>query len=118
MTDKEERGWTDEERIERAIVLQVLRDDHDERWARAELELEISDFPPLAVNEALARLDAEGVVSSMASRCGRRRVRAASTRSAWCRSDAWLGGRAQQHGAARDPPRTARRRTGRRCQLR
>ena len=29
------------ERAERAIVLQVLRDDHDERWSRGELEVEL-----------------------------------------------------------------------------
>jgi hypothetical protein len=35
---QEQRGWMDEEQVERAIVLQVLRDDHPERWTRAELE--------------------------------------------------------------------------------
>jgi len=64
----------DDEIAERAIVLQVLRDDHDERWARAELEGEIYDIEPLAISEALERLREEGVVrisgeSVWASRC-------------------------------------------------
>jgi hypothetical protein len=66
---------TDEEQIERALVLQVLRNDHDERWTRAELEAE--DFDPLTVDEALRRLAAEGVVilegqQVRASTCARR----------------------------------------------
>jgi hypothetical protein len=79
MTDEqqEQRGWKDEVQVERAIVLQVLRDDHPERWTRAELEAEIFDFPPVIVNEALVRLEAEGVVildgeNVEASRCARR----------------------------------------------
>jgi hypothetical protein len=79
MTDEqqEQRGWMDEVQVERAIVLQVLRDDHPERWTRAELEAEIFDFPPVIVNEALVRLEAEGVVildgeDVEASRCARR----------------------------------------------
>jgi hypothetical protein len=49
MTDGQQEhqlGWTDEEQIERALVLQVLRNDHDERWTRAELEAEVFDFDP------------------------------------------------------------------------
>ena len=79
MTDEqqEQRGWMDEVQVERAIVLQVLRDDHPERWTRAELEAEVFDFAPLVVNEALVRLEAEGVVilngeKVEASRCARR----------------------------------------------
>ncbi len=52
----------DEEIAERAVVLQVLRDDHDERWARAELEREIYDIEPAAIAEALERLREHGVV--------------------------------------------------------
>jgi hypothetical protein len=33
---------------ERAIVLQLLRDDHDERWSRTELQAEVSDARPAA----------------------------------------------------------------------
>ncbi len=74
MTDEqqEQQGW----KVERAIVLQVLRDDHPERWTRAELEAEVFDFAPLIVNQALTRLEAEGVVildgeGVEASRCAR-----------------------------------------------
>lgn len=48
---------------ERAIVFQVLRDDHPEKWTRVELEQEASDIEPLTVSDALMSLEAEGVVS-------------------------------------------------------
>lgn len=44
-------------RIERAIILQFLRDDHEHRWSRAELEVEISNVEVLDISDALARLD-------------------------------------------------------------
>ena len=47
---------------ERAIVLQLLRDDHRDCWSRAELERELSDIAPLDISDALARLQTEGVV--------------------------------------------------------
>jgi hypothetical protein len=56
------REWTDPWVAERAIVLQVLRDDHDERWSRAELEREIYDIEPQALGEAMERLRQVGVV--------------------------------------------------------
>ncbi len=64
-------------RIERAIILQFLRDDHGDRWWRAELELEISNAEPLDISDALARLDQDGIVqisgeSVWASRAVRR----------------------------------------------
>ncbi len=67
-------GLDDEETAERAIVLQVLRDDHDERWSRVELEREIYDIEPPALGDALERLRREGVVhlsgqQVWASRC-------------------------------------------------
>ncbi len=49
-------------RIERAIILQLLRDDHGDRWSRAELEVEISNVEPLDISDALARLDQDGIV--------------------------------------------------------
>ncbi len=52
----------DDEIAERAIVLQVLRDDREERWSRAELESEIYDIEPVAIAEALERLCEVGVV--------------------------------------------------------
>jgi DNA-binding HxlR family transcriptional regulator len=48
--------------VERAIVLQLLRDDHGERWSRAELAGEIPDFEPAVLDEALARLEREGIL--------------------------------------------------------
>ncbi len=59
---------------QRAIVLQLLRDDHDPRWSRAELRREASDLDPQAVRDGLARLKAEGAVTTarehvLASRC-------------------------------------------------
>lgn len=78
------RGQADERRrdgdpwmVERAIVLQLLRDDHEERWVRAELAREISDFEPAALDEALALLERDGVLhleegSVRASRAARR----------------------------------------------
>jgi hypothetical protein len=70
-------GLKEEEIAERAVVLQVLRDDHRERWARAELEGEIYDIEPAAISEALKRLRKAGVVHISgemvwASQCARR----------------------------------------------
>jgi len=64
-------------RVERAIVLQVLRDDHGHHWSRAELEVAISNVDPIEISEALTRLDANHVVcvsgeSVWASRATRR----------------------------------------------
>lgn len=46
----------------RGIVLQVLRDDHPEWWARTELLERIADFPTAIVEVALGRLVEAGVV--------------------------------------------------------
>jgi len=43
-------------RLERAIVLQLLRDDHSSRWSREELASELG-AETLALEEALIRLD-------------------------------------------------------------
>ncbi len=64
-------------RIERAIILQFLRDDHGDRWSRAELEVEISNVQPPDISHPLARLDQDGTVhisgeSVSASRAVRR----------------------------------------------
>lgn len=63
--------------VERAIVLQILRDDHEERWEQVELAQEIPDFEPAVLEEALARLGRDGVLhreesSVWASRAARR----------------------------------------------
>jgi hypothetical protein len=52
----------EDRRLERAIILQVLRDDHEHRWSRSELELETADVEPLDISDALARLAADGIV--------------------------------------------------------
>ena len=64
-------------RIERAIVLQLLRDDHDERWSRAELAVEVNDVEPSVLRSAIADLERQGVVVAqdehvLASPCARR----------------------------------------------
>jgi DNA-binding MarR family transcriptional regulator len=67
--------WAGEPWIaERAIILQVLRDDRDERWSRAEMQTEVFDVDPSAISDALERLEWHGVVvryddEYMASRC-------------------------------------------------
>lgn len=74
--DKRQRGrdlWI----VERAIVLQTLRDDHEERWTSSELAREISDFEPAVLDEALAHLERDGVLhreesAVWASRAARR----------------------------------------------
>lgn len=45
----------DHRKVERAIVFQLLRDDHDERWSRDELATELGDDPS-AIASALERL--------------------------------------------------------------
>ncbi len=62
---------------ERAVVLQVLRDDHSERWTLEELEQEIGDMPAEIVGEAVRRLGGVGVIvlaeeACKASRAARR----------------------------------------------
>jgi len=47
---------------ERAIVLQVLRNDHDVRWSLAELQAEVDDLDPSALSDALDRLREEGII--------------------------------------------------------
>ena len=69
-------SYTDPDGIERAIVLQVLRDDHDERWSRAELDVELQDVERQAVGVALDALRQESVLRISgqlvwASRCAR-----------------------------------------------
>ncbi len=49
--------------VQRAIVAHTLRDDHDERWSRAELETELAGRgAPIAIDDALHRLESEGIV--------------------------------------------------------
>jgi len=64
-SEKDEAG-NDEARetwlAERAVVLQVLRDDRHERWSRAVLAGELADVERAAFERALARLEAEDVL--------------------------------------------------------
>jgi len=61
--------------VERAVVLQFLA---EPRWSRAGLEVALHDIPPSDIGDALAHLEAEGVVILdgeqvlVASPCARR----------------------------------------------
>lgn len=48
-------------RLERAVVLQLLRDDRGQSWSRAELASELGVEAP-AIEAALSRLHGDGVV--------------------------------------------------------
>jgi len=52
----------DDSRAERAVVLQVLRDDHEERWSRGELADELAHIEVAVIAGAVGRLEQEGVV--------------------------------------------------------
>jgi hypothetical protein len=52
------RSWM----AERAIVLQLLRDDHPILWTRPELEAEMQDIEPLTVVNAVVALGIESVL--------------------------------------------------------
>jgi hypothetical protein len=63
--------------VERAIVLQVLRDDREGRWPRTALAEEISNYGPAVLEEALACMERDGVLhlegdSVWAARAARR----------------------------------------------
>jgi hypothetical protein len=60
---RESRGsrGADGSKLERAIVLQLLRDDRDERWSRAELGVEMG-AETTAMEEALRRLGGDGIL--------------------------------------------------------
>jgi hypothetical protein len=67
------RSWS----AKRAIVLQLLRNDHSPEWSRAELQNEMSDIDARLVNDAIDALaqrgvavrDGETVCASSAARC-------------------------------------------------
>jgi hypothetical protein len=52
----------DEQGTQHVIVLQVLRDDHPDRWTLTELASEADHIDPAAIATALARLGDQGVV--------------------------------------------------------
>ncbi|HEV3323787.1 MAG TPA: hypothetical protein VG147_16545 [Solirubrobacteraceae bacterium] len=60
--------------LDRAIILQLLRDDHRERWSDKQIERALPDFKPEAIHKAIVRLEAGGVICCLdefigASRC-------------------------------------------------
>jgi predicted transcriptional regulator len=63
MQDQTKQISSDRDRLlERAIVLQIIRDDHNDDWTRTELTAELGDADPIAVRVALTRLEEEGVI--------------------------------------------------------
>jgi hypothetical protein len=66
--DREPKGShaPSEETLERAIVLQLLRDDHERKWPRTQLAIELEadgeEIDREAIDEAVRRLEREGVV--------------------------------------------------------
>jgi DNA-binding HxlR family transcriptional regulator len=67
----------DHRKVERAIVLQLLRNDHDEQWSRTDLQARLKHIEPAALAHALERLEQQGVVvvrpadAILASPCAR-----------------------------------------------
>ncbi len=49
---------------QRIVVLQLLRDDHDPKWTRAELDQALYDVDPGAITVAVERLQEQGVVQA------------------------------------------------------
>jgi hypothetical protein len=63
MQDQTKQIHSDSDRtVQRAIVLQALRDDHDSSWSRAELEAELDQADPITISDALTVLKDEGVI--------------------------------------------------------
>jgi DNA-binding transcriptional ArsR family regulator len=60
-TQSKEPGAGDGARLERVIVLQLLRDEHEQPWSREELAAELG-VPPPSVDAAARRLAGAGVV--------------------------------------------------------
>ncbi len=62
MQDQSKGSWArDPAIVERSIVLELLRDDHEEWWTLAELGREIYDIAGPAIAEAALRLRDSGV---------------------------------------------------------
>jgi DNA-binding HxlR family transcriptional regulator len=57
------------ELVERAVVLQLLRDDHPEQWLREELTRELENVPSGALDAALLHLERRGVVRRSGDLC-------------------------------------------------
>jgi DNA-binding GntR family transcriptional regulator len=61
-TESSEPRSAEDPRLERAIILQLLRADHEQRWSPAQLEAELGTAPAV-VEAALRRLECDGVLS-------------------------------------------------------
>jgi hypothetical protein len=48
--------------LERAIILQLLRDDHERMWSREQLLAELAFDRAEVIEETLGRLEREGVI--------------------------------------------------------
>jgi hypothetical protein len=69
MQDQSKDSWArDPAIVERSIVLELLRDDHDEWWTHTALEVEIYDIEPAAIAAALLRLQQGGVAELQGER--------------------------------------------------
>jgi hypothetical protein len=52
--------------LERAIILQLLRDDHERMWSREQLSAELALDRSVVIEETLRRLQKEGVIGASA----------------------------------------------------
>jgi hypothetical protein len=50
--------------LERAIILQLLRDDHQRKWSREQLSVELALDRSEVIEETLGRLQKEGVIDA------------------------------------------------------
>jgi hypothetical protein len=64
-TSRAQKLWI----AERAVVLQVLRNDHPEMWTPEELTQEIEGLPAEILGEAMQRLGGVGVVVLSEEEC-------------------------------------------------
>ena len=63
MPSKQRAPWSGDPSVaERAIMLQVLRADHDRRWTLQELQAEVDDIDPSVLQAALGQLVGHGLV--------------------------------------------------------
>ena len=51
-----------DEIAQRAILLQLLRSDHDPMWSRPDLQAAIEDIPPADIDSALQYLHQQGLI--------------------------------------------------------
>jgi hypothetical protein len=69
MQDQSKGSWArDPAIVERSIVLELLRDDHEQWWTRVDLVREMYDVDAAAIDTALIRLCDTGVVEAQDER--------------------------------------------------